>query len=142
MISNTQQRDRDFLAHAMRLLALCRRQGRRLTKGELAEEVLSQHPDHYYVNFSHAYEVLRIFHRSKQPSPSSRPVQAMWNDLYAKVSARMEAFPKSTLSAALSFVLNFQRPERFYMSRRHAMALLGNCVKTISYAVQLEPAYA
>lgn len=140
MISNTQQRDRDFVARAMRLLALCRRQGRKITKAELADEVLVQHPDHYYVSFNHAYGVLRSINRCAPTS--DRSVHAMWRDLSAKVTDRMTLFPKSRLTDALSFVLNFQRPERFYMSRRHALALLGNCVKTISYAVQLEPAYA
>ena len=135
MATNSTLRDTDFINNACAILNAARSNGEHLTMDELIRRALRARPSGYYADFDNAYSKILKCAKDKGDVCSKPLMRDYWNDMYGKVDNYRKQCPGTAIYSALSYVLNFQRPERFYITRRKAAQLLNGCIKTISYVV-------
>lgn len=130
-------RDAEFvhvcLAHARR----SRASGENTTLFHIIDRALHTQPRCHYVNYEYASKVLHGMENcGAEAACSNRLHHLKWTELHGQVREAMDGPRKLTFCKALTFVLAFRRPSRFYISHRHAMRLISPYLFTRS-TVQL-----
>lgn len=125
----TRLRDLDFSRKLVETAKNRQRYSMPLTREAIIEDTLKCRPESYYMSTDNACVALRRLLKSdyiKLNVVSSNPVrQQFWVDLYKKVYSYRYRHPGTTFDDAVSFVLNFSRPDRFYISQHKAMKLFS-----------------
>lgn len=102
--------------------------GAKVSKTELVETVMSAQPWAHYVDFDYAS---RMMHRLWQKGPEALGCRGLalrkWLDLAEQVKDVMASTKLSNVNSALTYVLNFRRPPRFYISPRTIDELIRRC---------------
>ncbi|MCM1066090.1 MAG: hypothetical protein NC418_00770 [Muribaculaceae bacterium] len=89
------------------------------------ERALAMQPRSHYLSFDTASRRLhRIERRGLEAEVHEELARLMWAEVMAQVRQAMERRGTESFDRALSFVLNFCRPSRFYMSFDTARRLL------------------
>lgn len=97
--------------------------GRYRDVGQVVEEALQKAPQEYYVDYEHAYKrLLRLRKMDTIPRETERDL--FWAELLEKVQSRQRQRPGLSLSAALSYVLAFQHPGRYFIEPGRALNLI------------------
>lgn len=125
-----------FVGDALRILAAYKHEGRIVSRSQLIEETLNRRPTRFYVDYEQARIAMGIVLNMKEPSNPTLRLQ-MWLDFADCVRRIMKNRPNLSLCQAIDFVLNFDRPQRYYISANTAIRLLRNHVATISYAIKV-----
>ena len=126
-LSYTQARDCDFLRHCIEIA----RKSPGLTLSEVVKLALKQRPEYYYIEFDHASRIVHRVIVHQQPLRYAREeARKQAEDLVERV--RSTALKRNiTLRAALSHVLNNNRPKQFYISYRQAMRIAQRKLKNM-----------
>lgn len=86
---------------------------------------LAMQPRSWYISYDTASKRLHAIERHGMDSiVQCHLARCQWEELRKQVDEIIAANPRKTFDAALSFVLNFCRPSRFYISRDTARRLL------------------
>ncbi len=130
-----QERNASFVRTAMNILADHMARHERITRKELILKAIAMRPPYYYVDADRAADVLNYLRCHKWPEhPSLR--QQMWMEFYNQVKEEMEGPRHLKLTKAVSFVLNFRRPSRYYITPEQAGRLLRGRIISRSYVVR------
>lgn len=127
--SFTYLRDLDFSRKLIETAKNRQRYNMPLTREAIIDDTLKCRPESYYLSTDNACVALRRLLNSdyiklKVVSPNPER-QRFWIDLYKKVYGYRHRHPDSTFDDAVSFVLNFSRPDRFYISKNKALKLFA-----------------
>ncbi|MDE7426743.1 MAG: hypothetical protein K2M79_02965 [Muribaculaceae bacterium] len=90
---------------------------------QVVTEALKRGPREYYVDYEHAYKRLLSL-RKKDTVPRETERDMFWAELLEKVQARQQQRPGLSLSAALSYVLAYQHPGRYFIEPLRALNLI------------------
>lgn len=120
----TIQRDADFTSKLEEIASSLRRRGIRPTPDEVIDAALMSRPRQYYLSFGYIVRRLNAlrncgFFVSPHKAPAGSP-RAMWYEIDSKVRAYRQRHRRSTTEEAVSHLLNFCSPDRFYISRATA----------------------
>lgn len=121
---NTTARNRDFVRRCFEIYEAHLREGVSLTPDELVVIALQSRPRAHYLSFETASKKLHLIERSGIGIVKEAAARAMWTELRSQVDEVMRVRGNLTFSAALSAVLNFGRPTRFYMSEGRARNII------------------
>lgn len=128
----TDLRDADFVRCCGALINKMKRQGKSFTPREIVRLALAERPDGFYVSYESALHHVRRGCGPASTDSSQHVRRGLWHDLCTCVERRMNARPGRCISEAVSHVLGYQRPGRFYMSERLAMAIFARNFKVVS----------
>lgn len=121
---NTSARNRDFIRRCFEIYESHLREGVGLTAEELVRLALQAQPRAHYLSFDTASKKLHLIERCGIGIVKEAAARAMWTELRSQVDEVMRVRRNLTFSAALSAVLNFGRPTRFYMSVERARKII------------------
>lgn len=130
----TELRNRAFVKQALAILSRHMRAGERITRRQLVEKALASRPPSYFINQDQVSIVLSAIDRMPDFKPASER-HAMWLEIRNRVRNLMEGPRKLRRHEAVSFVLNFTQPSRYFISHKTADRLIGSAVRTNRYAV-------
>lgn len=124
MKPNTTARNRDFIRRCFEIYEANLREGRRLSPGELVRVALHTRPKAHYLAFDSASKTLHRIERQGLGVFKEPVAQARCAELRSQVDEVRRVRKKLTFAAALSAVINFGRPSRFFMSEERALRIL------------------
>lgn len=126
MPKTTSLRNKDLIARAKHIARAEAAAGRRPNLEQLADLVRAAQPLHFYQNYDHASRMLHIIERHGEDAlGAGTESRALWLDMYRQVKEVMELRKRLNFSQALTHVLIFRRPERFYISRDTARRIIS-----------------
>ncbi len=121
----TESRNHEFLRRCIDLAGAELREGRSIDIDSIIDRVLAMQPRSHYLNYDTASRRLHIIERrGLERAVASKLLRAMWQEIGEQVAATMHS-RRCPFDRALSFVLNFCRPSRFYMTRDTARRILA-----------------
>ena len=133
---HTTARNADIIAKARRFAREAAEQGRSITLDELAQMVRDSRPNHFYQNYDRASAILHTIERSNvNQVVINAEARQMWLDMLTQVRQVMQMRQKLNFSQALTHVLLFGRPERFFVTSDTIRRILSPHFKTILTAV-------
>lgn len=113
----TEARNADFRQKCVLLFERDMRQGIVRPLDDVIESALALQPLSHYVNFDlarrHMVEIRRYGISAVFREDNAR---RQWSEIWMQVQSFLATHPRKSLDDALSFVLNFCRPSRFYIS--------------------------
>lgn len=133
MDTNTKMRNRAFAKQALAILSRHLAAGERLTRAELIDKTLASRPPCYFVSLDKVSHALHMLELHPQPIPGSER-QAMYLEISQRVRELTEGPRQLKRHQAISFVLNFMQPSRYFISPRSACRILSALVRTRQYA--------
>lgn len=134
----THLRDADFTVKLEVIAASLRHRGIRPTPDEVIDAALMSRPRQYYLSFTYIVRRLSALRKcgfldNPHRVPAGSP-RAIWYEIDWKVRAYRQRYRRATTEEAVSHLLNFCSPERFYMSRATARRIFRRRFHTeISY---------
>lgn len=119
------RRNEYFLKICLEIIRAAQQRGETLTARQVVDMALSRRPPCHFATYDHARKVLsRIFASETDTLREDAPMrQHEWLELARQVKDEIET-RHLPFNKALSFVLNFRRPTRFYLSTDTAMRIL------------------
>ncbi|GFI14597.1 hypothetical protein IMSAGC008_02157 [Muribaculaceae bacterium] len=125
MNSHTKERNRDFIEVCLSIIRREQRSGKSPSLAAVVAEALSRSPRCHYVAYDRASEILHMLERSGSAGIATSNLQRVrWLELYSQVREAIDGPRKLSFDKALSFVLAFRRPSRFYIHPARAIRLL------------------
>lgn len=121
-------RDADFATQLVAIADDFRRNSIPLSRERLIDLALMQRPKNFYLSFAYVYRRLVSLRRTgffDTPHADLKPLRMIWTEINAKVNAYLYRNTRASLTDAISHVLNFSRPDRFYISRAKADEIFG-----------------
>lgn len=113
----TEMRNRDLTEASRRCAQLARQRGQRLTLGELMAAAAACRPKLHYIEYETASRRLKqIERKGLEACVRPGPARQQWKELAEQVAEAQAARRKLSFSQALTFVLHFRRPSRFYLT--------------------------
>lgn len=120
----TQARDAEFISVCRQIIERYNRSGHRCSLSLVLDEALAHAPRCHYVSYDYASRVLHQMEMAGGVPAGTTLRRLRWAELYNQVKETMEGPRRLTFDKALSFVLAFRRPSRFYIDRARATRLL------------------
>ncbi len=126
--SLTAYRDADFAVKLGQVADSLRARGLCPSPDDIIRVALMSRPKAYYLSFSYVVRRLNVLRKSgffkRVPSPA-RPIYAMWFEINSKIDVYRCRNPYATEVEAISYLLNFCTPERFYLSENRARRIFN-----------------
>lgn len=118
-------RNAELLSVARQELGLAMRRGQAMSMNRLIELTLAHQPTAHYIDFDTASERLHAIERHGLDAVVRKAeARGQWEELLQQVRDTMAGRRRLTFARALSFVLHFRRPSRFYLSPNAAFKIL------------------
>ena len=134
MKTATQARDNEFIAICKEIISRNIASGRRSSLVLVIDEAIHRRPRCHYVSYERASRILHYIDACGSTAIRSRLSALKWLELYNQVKETMNGPRGLSFDKALSFVLSFKRPSRFYITHARALRLLRpHITTTISY---------
>ena len=130
MKTATQARDDEFIAICKEIISRNIASGRHSSLAIVIDEAIHRRPRCHYVSYERASRILHYIDTCGSTALRSRLAALKWIELYNQVKASMEGPRRLTFDQALTFVLSFQRPSRFYITLSRALRLLRPHIST------------
>lgn len=125
MKQTTYYRNQDLLSVARQTFVMAASRGRIMNISELIEATLRRRPKMHYVDFDTASAKLHAIDRyGLEAVVHTAEGRAQWSELRQQVAEAMAARRRLSFAQALSFVLHFRRPSRFFLARNTAYKIL------------------
>lgn len=119
-----QARDAEFIAICTEIIRRNNKSGRKSVIFNVIDEAIHRRPRCHYVSYDHASRILHIIDRKGIEGTATGLRALKWLEIYNQVKESMEGPRHLSFDKALSFVLGFMRPSRFYIDHARAMKLL------------------
>ena len=128
-----QLRDADFV-ECLRSVAGRYEKDRRTVSPEIIiAEAIASRPRRYYLSFTTVHNTLSRLRSagtlSVAPLSGSVNSRCQWIDINRAVSRYLALHKGASLADAISYVVNFSRPDRFYISDRKARELFRRTLR-------------
>lgn len=124
---NSQRRDDEFISVLRRIIENTPPADLYSDRNAVIEKALVASPSSFYVELPRALTVLGALRSTSiealRRKAATEPVWAMWLEINSRVDLLLAAKPDLSFRTALNHVLTFQRPSRFFFSRRKALRL-------------------
>ena len=131
MKKTTQMRNADLLVNARQVLSIATARGEVLNVAQLMAATINRSPKMHYVDYDRASKVLHaIESRGIDAVVGNGMARMQWEELRRQVDETMARRSKLTFSQALTFVLHFRRPSRFYITANAAFRILNRHFRT------------
>ncbi len=135
----TQLRDDDF-ADCLRAVAGRYEKDRRAVSAEtIIAEAMATSPKRYYVAFAtivqNVSRLLRSGYAADDPKLTSLNARQQWLDIYRSVRRYMILHKDASLDDAITYVVNYTRPARFYISDKKARELFRRTLRCVYHYV-------
>lgn len=117
-------RNNDLLRNASRILEESRRNGEFIKIGALVDLAISSRPQAHYLSFDRALDIVRLYRRHGSGAFSKAILAAQAAEISEQVDRTMARNCRLSVPQALTFVINFCRPERFRISRDLAARII------------------
>lgn len=89
------------------------------------DRALAMSPCSHYISYDTAARKLyKIRRRGLENEVKEKLARQMWSEIIAQINEFLQIYPKKSFDAALTFVMNYRRPSRFYISRDAARRIL------------------
>lgn len=123
--NTNRRRNECFLNTCLGIIKAGQQRGETLTARQVVDMALSRRPPCHFASYDHARKVLsHLFVSDTGTLRDNAPMrQHEWLELAMQVKDEIES-RHLPFDKALSFVLNFRRPSRFYISPERAMRIL------------------
>lgn len=113
----TEMRNADLIGAARQCVNLARQRGETMNFTDLIAAAEACRPKAHYIEYEAASRRLKaIERRGLEATVSSAPARRQWAELQQQVMETMAKRRKLSFSQALTFVLHFRRPSRFYLT--------------------------
>lgn len=133
----TKQRNADFVRRCLEIYEHEKSLGKNPELDEVLFRAMASSPKVYYVNFDTASRQLhRIRRHGISVIKGSPGVKKMWSELNTYIEEVLEKEPRKKFDSALSYVLNFRRPSRFYINLDTARKIIR---PYITYSITYKP---
>lgn len=124
----TALRDQDFADCLRRVVADSRNSG--ATSSRLIDLALACRPRRYYLNYATVSQTLVRLRREGLPTgPVDDHVLGRWIDINNAVNRYIALHRHATLQDAITHVITFERPSRFYIPPRRAVRIFRSIVR-------------
>lgn len=114
-------RDEDFAAKLEEMAANLRRRGLRPSADDIISAAMMSRPRQYYLSYNYILRRLNALHHDgffdRNPAPMPGSPRAVWIEIDAKVKAYRLRHRRATIEDAVTHLVNFCSPDRFYISR-------------------------
>lgn len=131
----TQARNEEFLRRCRKMFRDDYEAGTMRPLQEIINTVMHQQPRGHYLNYETASRRLHLIERRGLEAVVTEELgRQMWTELRAQVDEVMARQKKKSFQQALTFVLTFCRPSRFYITYDTARRIL---TPYISYSITL-----
>lgn len=125
MKQTTYHRNQDLLSVARQAFVTAASRGRIMNITELIAATLCRRPKMHYVDYDTASAKLHAIDKyGLEAVVHTTEGRAQWSELRQQVAETMAARQRLSFSQALTFVLHFRRPSRFYLSPNTAYKIL------------------
>ena len=115
---NTAKRNHEIVCHAKRISRKAAEEGRLLSLDALIAELMHVRPSSFYVDYDRAMRVLNMIERKGIEALSDRnQTRDKWQDLHTQVVQMMKVRTRLDFGQAVTQVITFGRPMRFYLGR-------------------------
>lgn len=117
-------RDEDFATKLEEMASNLRRHGLQPTADDIINAAMMSRPRQYYLTYNYILRRLNalrhagFFDRSPAPLPGSP--RAVWVEIDAKIKAYRLRHRRATIEDAVTHLVNFCSPDRFYISHSTA----------------------
>lgn len=113
----TKTRNSDFVRRCVDLYESEAARGNYPPLDEILFKAIAQRPMAYYVNFDRASRQLHRIERDGLDAVAvNRLSRRMWTEMREQIDEVMRDNPGKRFDSALSYVLNFRRPSRFFIN--------------------------
>lgn len=117
MKSQIENRNQEFRRRCIEIFERDVREGGARPLESVLERALAMQPHSHYLSYDTASRRIHRIHRyGIEKVVKERLAREMWRELVGQIEDVQARFPRKTFDMALTFVLNFYRPSRFYMS--------------------------
>lgn len=133
MKEQTLCRNREFVARCRRVIADRERRRRRIDLSEVVDMVEGEAPSRHYLDTIGAHRFALAIRRFKGDVGRvfrTEMARRRWGEFYDQIRSALEHHPSFNFEQATTYVLQFGRPSRFYISRRNALKLLRESLPT------------
>lgn len=121
-------RNRAFVKRCLELIERRNRNNAPVEIREIVAEAIASPPPCHFAGYKLAsHNICRLVQRMRKHPDTQRASnlrQQCWFEMAQQVMAEMDGPRKLTFAKALSFVLNFRRPSRYYLTEERALRLL------------------
>ncbi|MDE5662297.1 MAG: hypothetical protein K2F91_02665 [Muribaculaceae bacterium] len=126
-------RNEDFRRRCLEIFEKDFRAGAIQPLESVIDRAIAMQPRSHYLNYDQASRRLHAIERhGLENEVKEELARQMWSELRQQIDRVMELNPKKPFDKALSFVLNFCRPSRFYISRDTARRIIA---ENVSYSL-------
>lgn len=121
----TENRNREFIRRCIDIFERDCREATVQSLESVLDRALARQPCCHYVGYDLASRKLHLIERRGLENVVKEELaREKWREIRRQVDDVLAQNPRKTFDMALSFVLNFCRPSRFYMSRDTARRLI------------------
>lgn len=117
-------RDAEFIAKCKQLIRRRNLAGEKVNLYDVINEVVNSRPRCHYANYDTASRILHAIERGGADCAGRGLQRLKWIELYNQVRETIDGPRRLTFDKALSFVLSFRRPSRFYIDPIRAARIL------------------
>ena len=126
MKKSTMMRNADLVLCARQVLSLSVSRKQVLNLSQLIEATLSRRPKMHYIDYDRASRVLHAIDvRGLDAVVKGKMARMYWTELRDQVAEAMSSRRNLNFARALTFVLSFRRPSRFYITPNAAFKILS-----------------
>lgn len=126
MKTATQLRNEEFLRRCIGIFDKDHQEGRISTLPDIIARATAMQPHSHYLSYDTASRRLhRIMRNGLENEIKEDLAREMWAEILEQVKTCMSSTPPKSFDKALSFVLNFCRPSRFYISYDTAKRIIS-----------------
>lgn len=123
-MNRTAQRNEEFVRRCIAHFDTCRRRGMDMPLDALVNFAVMTRPTAYFIDFDYASRELHHIMRHGASSKGNPLKRQMFEELLSKVQAAMERPRNLDFPGALTFVLTFDRPSRYWIKPDTARRLV------------------
>ncbi len=114
----TRARNSEFIRRCIQIYQRDLKSGITPVLDDIVDRAIAMQPHSHYVAFDSASKRLHAINKRGMENVVNSPLaQQMWSEIAAQVQQTMDSRNCKSFDRALSFVLNFCRPSRFYITR-------------------------
>ncbi len=126
-----------FVGQAVTALSRAHASGEEIDLDTLVDRVLAQRPPAFFLGLEYACTVLKRLPEPMLEVPDPQQLKiCMWRDLQLNVK-RTQTLRNCTFRQAVEFVLNYVRPQRWYISHLQGRRMLRNNLKQTRLVISL-----
>lgn len=124
MKNTTIARNSEFISICLEIIRRDTASGIRPSITAVLTEAIHRQPHCHYASYEHTSRMLHLIERKGIDSIPRKLQRLKWQEISNQVKEAMDGPRKLPFDKALTFVLGFRRPSRFYFDTAHALRII------------------